>query len=142
MSVFGCSCRSECRFDCTLFAIVASIILGIVAAFLRIAAVITLTPAFLWVTLGVAVVYLAVTLVSVALLPDSAARRCICPVLTVLLTGIVGTVVASLVLLAITFAATSVVGAVFAGALLAFFFLTLTSTACLIKCIVRCFSAD
>ncbi len=142
MSIFGCCCRNECRSDCTTLAIVSSIIIGIVAAFLRIAAVITIAPAFLWVTFGIAVAYLAITLISASLIPNSGIRICICPVLSVLLTGILGTIIASLILLAISFTATSILGAVIVGALLAFFFLILTTTACLIKCIVKCFNTD
>ena len=49
----------NCKCNCTLFAIIAAAIIGIVAAFAQIAAVITVTPVFLWVALGIAVVYLA-----------------------------------------------------------------------------------
>ena len=57
------SCRC-CRVSCSVFAVVASLIIGIITAFLRITAVISLTPAFLWVLLGISVVYLAVTLIA------------------------------------------------------------------------------
>lgn len=130
------SCRS-CRTGCTVFAVVASLIIGIITAFLRITAAITLTPAFLWVLLGVSVVYLAVTLVSAAL----SRRGCcdsLCSIITVLLAGILGTVLLSIVLLAIEFVATSIIGAVLTGALLFFFFLTVTSTACLVRCFLNC----
>lgn len=130
------SCRS-CRPDCTLIAVVVSLILGIVTAFLKITAAITLTPAFLWVLLGIAVVYLAVTLVVGAV---SRNRCCegLCTIITALVVGIIGTIVLSIVLLAIEFAATSILGAVLAGALLFFFFLTVTSIACLVRCLFDC----
>lgn len=130
------SCRS-CRPDCTLIAVVVSLILGIITAFLRITAAITLTPAFLWVLLGIAVVYLAVTLIAGAV---SRNRCCegLCTVITALLAGIIGTIVLSIVFLAIEFAATSILGAVLAGALLFFFFLTVTSVACLVRCFFNC----
>ena len=80
-------CNCNCRYNCLLLSIIASLIIGVITAFLRITAVITVTPAFLWVSLGIAVVYLAINLISV-----SAFRRydvlpgCICPLLSVLLT--------------------------------------------------------
>lgn len=130
------SCRG-CRPSCVIIAGVASLIIGIITAFLRITAVITLTPAFLWVLLGIAVVYLAVTLISAA----GFGERCcndLCSIVTALLAGILGTILLSIVLLAIEFAATSIIGAVLAGALLFFFFLTVTSTACLVRCLFNC----
>jgi hypothetical protein len=42
------------------------------------------------------------------------------------------------VLLAIDFVATSIVGAIITGGLLAFLSLILTATACLIKCLANC----
>ena len=55
------SCRS-CKPGCVFIAIVVSLIVGIITAFLRITGAITLTPAFLWVILGISVSYLAVIL--------------------------------------------------------------------------------
>lgn len=130
------SCRS-CRPDCTVIAVVASFVIGIIAAFLTITATITLTPAFLWVLLGVSVVYLAVSLISAAL---SRNERCdgLCSIITALLVGVLGTILLSIVLLAIAFAATSIIGAILTGALLFFFFLVVTSTACLVRCFFNC----
>ena len=125
-------CRN--RFNCTAFAVIASLIVGVVTAFLRITGVITLTPVFLWVTLGVALVYLAVTLIAAAI------ARCgedNCRALPGLLLGALGTALLSVVLLAITFVATSFLGAFLSGALLFFFSLLLTSTACYIRCMAR-----
>lgn len=130
------SCRS-CRPGCTVIAVVVSLILGIITAFLRITAAITLTPAFLWVLLGIAVVYLAVTLISAALFRGGCCES-LCSIVNTLLTGIFGTVVISVVLLAVEFAATSLLGAFLTGALLFFFFLAVTSTACLVRCFLEC----
>lgn len=133
--MYGCNCR----ITCPLLAIVASIIIGIITAFLRITAVITLTPAFLWVVLGIAVVYLAITLLSAAIAQNSDTRLgCLCPILSALLTGILGAILLAIVLLAIEFVATSIIGAILTGALLAFLSLLITSTACLVKCLIRC----
>ena len=123
-----CNCR------CSLLSIAASIIIGVITAFLQITAVITVTPAFLWVVLGISVVYLAVLLASSS---KTCGARC-CGILSTLLTGILGAALVSVVLLGITFAATSFVGAIITGALLAFLSLILTSTACLIKCLTNC----
>ena len=129
----------NCRISCPLLAVAASIIIGVITAFLRITAVITLTPAFLWVVLGIAVVYLAVALISAALIGQrELTTGCLCPILSTLLAGILGAILLSIILLAIEFVATSIIGAILAGALLAFLSLLITSTACLVKCLVRC----
>ncbi len=128
-------CCCERRFDCITLSIVASLVIGVVAAFLRITAVITVTPAFLWVLLGVALVYIAVTLIGVSLNGNPA---CCCPALRAALAGALGTALFSIVLLGITFAATSVIGAIIVGLLLFFFALLITATVCYIKCIANC----
>lgn len=129
----------NCRISCPLLSVVASIIIGIIAAFLRVTAVITVTPAFLWVVLGIAVVYLAVLLVITATLDGPDARiGCLCPVLSTLLAGILGAILLAVVLLGIEFVATSIIGAILTGGLIAFLSLLITSSACLIKCFARC----
>lgn len=127
-----------CRSNCSVAAIVASIILGVIAAVLRTTAVITLTPAFLWVALGIAVLYLAINLIISKNYTGVAQKSCVCPVLTVLLTAILGTILTSAILLGITFVATSIIGAIITGAQIAFLFLIFAETACLIKCLARC----
>ena len=131
MSVTNC----PCRFNCTFWAIVASIAVGVVTAFLTIMGMIALTSAFLWVTLGIAVVYLAVGFATAA---SKQTTECCCSPLAAILIGVLGTALLSIVLLAISFPATSVLGAVLAGLLLFFLFLTLTATACYIRCLARC----
>ena len=130
------SCQS-CRLNCTLVAVAASVIIGVITAFLRITAAITLTPAFLWVLLGIAVVYLAVLVVSAAVMHRGVCE-CLCSIVSSVLAGILGTILLSVVLLGIEFVATSVIGAIIAGALLFFFSLTVTSTACLVRCLFSC----
>ncbi len=132
MSNYGTNCG--CRNYCTLFAVVASVIIGFITALLRITAVITVTPAFLWVLFGIAVVYLAVALLKTDSGSDNYASRCVCSALRVLLVGILGTILTSVILLGIEFAATSILGAIITGALLLFFSLAITSTACLVRC--------
>ena len=128
----------SCRFNCTLFAVIVSVIIGIVAALLNITALITVTPAFLWVLFGIAVVYLAVTLLASAFARGLGLRECVCRILNFLFAGILGTILTAVILLGITFAATSILGAVIVGLLLAFFTLMIVTTTCLIKCILGC----
>ena len=130
------SCRC-CKTSCTVIAIVTSLIIGIITSFLRITATITLTPAFLWVLLGIAVGYLAITLVSGAIFRKECCND-LRTIVTTLLVGILGTTLLSIVLLAIEFVATSIISAILTGGLLFFFFLTLTSTACLVRCFLNC----
>ena len=49
---------------CQPLVIFASVIIGIVAGIFRGIALITITPAFLWVVFGIAVVYLAILLLA------------------------------------------------------------------------------
>ncbi len=128
----------NCRNNCTSIAVVVSIIIGIITAFLRITGVITVTPAFLWVVFGIAVVYLAVVLATTAVIERECTNDCVCPTLSVLLIGILGTILLSVVLLAISFVATSIVGAIVTGLLLLFFSLTVGATACLARCLAKC----
>lgn len=127
-----CNCTG--RFNCTYAAVVASIAVGVITAFLTIMGVVTLTSAFLWVTLGIATVYLAVALIATAIAQCHIEH---CSALPALLFGVLGTVLFSIILLAVTFAATSVVGAIFAGILLFFLFLTFTATACYVRCLAK-----
>lgn len=127
MTIFGC------RNTCTSIAVVAGLIIGVVTAFLRIMAVITVTPAFLWVTFGIAIVYLATLLASALFLKGAADYSCTGKTVSTILIGILGTVLFSVVLLAIPFVATSIIGAIITGMLLFFFSLIITATACLVK---------
>ena len=136
----NCSCG--CRINCTILAVIASVIIGVIATVLRITAVITVTPAFLWVLFGIAVVYLIATLVVSPYLKAVTPGRCLCTVLPLQLLGILGTILTSVILLGITFVATSIPGAIITGLLLLFFTLIVTSTACLIKCIANCDNVD
>jgi hypothetical protein len=134
MALFNCCCKR----DCTLLAVIASLILGIVAAFLQITAVITVTPAFLWVALGIAVVYLGVLVVTTGLSRRSERRLCLCNALDTVLTGILGTILFSVVLLAVGIVATSVVSAILVGLLVASFTLLIAGTVCIIRNLFAC----
>ena len=134
MALFNCSCRR----DCTLLALIAGVILGIVGAFLQITGTITVTTAFLWVALGIGVGYLAVLLIAAALTRRAERRFCLCDSLAGVLTGILGAILFSIVLLAVGIVATSVVSAVLVGLLVASLTLTFGGTACLIRCLADC----
>lgn len=136
MALINCECESKCR--CTLWAVIASVIIGVVAAFLQITGIITVGDTFLWVVLGIAVVYLAVVLIAAALARNYDGCRCKCNVLTALLAGILGSVLLSVILLAVGITATSVVSAILVGLLLLSFSLLIASTACYIRCLSDC----
>jgi len=134
MSIVNCGKRR----DCSGIALIASLIIGIIAAFLQITAVITLTPVFSIVAFGIAIVYLAVTLLAASRSEGTTECNGYCTSLNVTLIGILGTILFSVILLAITFAATSVIGAIVVGALFFFFSLMITTIACLAKCLASC----
>ena len=127
-----CSCNN--RRDCTLLAVIVSAIIGIVAAFLQITGGITVAPVFLWVAFGIAVVYLGIT---AAVLRGNLRSHC-CRSVAATLIGILGTILFSLVLLAVGIVATSIVSAVLVGLLVGFLALVFTGTACLILCQTGC----
>ena len=134
MSNFSCNCSCNRGSICPLISIAVSVIVGIITTLLTITATITVTPAFLWVLLGIAVVYLAVNLIATSLFGCRRRCRCIGTPLSLVLIGILFTILLAIILLGIEFAATSVLGAIITGLLLLFFTLFITSTACLIRC--------
>lgn len=126
-----------CKRDCAVAAIVASIIVAVVGVALSFMGTITVAPAFYWVTLGIAVVYLAVLLLA-SFLGNCYGKNCLCAGFTTLIAGILGTSLLSLVLLGTAVAAATPIGAVLNGLLLGFLALILTSVACIIKCAGGC----
>lgn len=129
MSLF--CCNNRCR--CTTAAILVSLIVGIVAAFLQITAVIAIAPLFLGISFGVAVLYLAILFLGAALRRGHEECDCCCPALNTILVGILGTILFSLVLILVDVAAASVIGAILVGLLAFFFSLIFTATACLVR---------
>lgn len=132
------NCRCSQRSDCAIISVIIAIFVGIITSFLQFSATITLTSAFLWVTFGIGVVYLPIILLLSTIQKSGEVKNCICQIITVTLIGIIGLILLSLVLLGITFAQTSIIGAIFAGLLLAFFTLTIISISCLVRCLVNC----
>lgn len=131
-----CSCRYKC--NCVIAALIVSLIIGIVTAFLQITAVITVTPVFLWVLFGIAVGLLAVLLLSSSMQNRAAGCMDQCSILDVVLLGILSTILFAMVLLAVGIVATSVVSAILVGLLLFSFSLALTALACYLRCILSC----
>lgn len=135
MSICGCNCRNRC----VLLAIGVSILAGILGAFLQITGTFTVTPVYLIVAFGIAVAALGVLVVSMALL-----RRCVgdclCAGLNAVLAGIVGTVLFSVIGLLVGIVATGAASAVLVGLVAGFFALTVTSGACLVRCLADCAS--
>ncbi len=136
MSNFGCNCG--CRWSCTAVAVVVSVIVGIIAAFLQISAVLAVTPMLLWVAFGVAVVYLGLLVLATALIRRREQEVCRCEALNGVLAGILGTILFAVVLLVVDVAAAGVVGAILVGLLALFFTLTLTGSACIVRCFADC----
>lgn len=131
-----CGCKLKC--GCVVWALIASAIVGVLAAFLQITGAITVTPAFLWVALGVAVVYLAVVTVTTALARSRYTCSNLCAALNALLVAALGAALLAVVLLAVGITATSVVSAILVGLLLFFLALLLTATACYVRCLADC----
>lgn len=124
-------CRKCNSNECLIIAIASSIVVGIVAGILAATGIITITPAFLWVVFGIAIGYLAIAFIV------SSLRRFDTPysarsIIGLFLAGVFTTILISLVLLGVTFAATSPVAAVLAGLLLAGFWLIITSVGCIV----------
>ncbi len=127
-----CNTNPDCRLSCRKLSILVSVVVAIIAAILRYTAVITITSVFSWTIFGIAVVYLGILL---AVSPFIQSFYCVRPVLARLRISIPATILASLLLLGISFAATSIISAIITGALFLFFSLTILSVSCLIKCI-------
>ncbi|MBE6563295.1 MAG: hypothetical protein E7660_06120 [Ruminococcaceae bacterium] len=135
-------CKIGCNLRCFLTAIIASLLIGVVGAVLRFTAVINVTPAFLWVLFGIGIALLAVLFLTAAFAGSGRVRACLCADTGYLLTGILGTVLTSVILLGVPFVATSVLGTVITGALLFFFAFTVATLACTVKCLTDCDCCD
>lgn len=129
MALFRC----ECKCACTGWAVIASLAIGVVTAFLRFAGVVTLAPVALIVAFGIGVGFLAIALLVAALACPACKVEGDCPIATAVLTGALGTVLFSLVLLAVPFEATSILGALLTGVLAYAFSQMLAATACWVK---------
>lgn len=124
-------CRKCNKNECLIIAIAASVLVGIVTAILTATEIIILTPAFLWVVFGIAVGYLAIAFIVISLrrfdTPYSARS-----LIVAFIAGVLGTILLSLVLLAVALVQTSAIFAVLAGLLLFSFSLFITAIACIV----------
>lgn len=128
-------CDRKC--DCLGIAGFVGVIIGILTAFLRITAEITVPSVFLWVAFGIGVGFIGLELLGIALSRKRTDCECIENALNVSLISALGTVLFSLILLAVEFAIASVVGAIITGLLFLSFSLLLISTVCLIRCLAK-----
>ena len=129
-----------CRFNCTLFSLIAAVILGVVAAFVQISGAVTVTTLFLWTALAIGVVSAWVLVAAAALARRGTAPNC-CAAVNGLLAGILGTILFATVLLAVGVTATSVISAILVGILVFFLTLTFGNTACYVRCLSACENA-
>ena len=132
----ACCCNYKC--NCTLAALVVSLILGVISAFLQITGVITVTTVFLWVLFGIAVGLLGILVLASAIQERNCGCSERCSTLNTVLAGVLGTILFTVILLAVGITATSVVSAILVGLLILSFSLTLTALACHIRCAFRC----
>lgn len=133
MSRISCSCN----YDCSLLGLIASVIIGVVAAFLTFTGTIAVTVPLLWVIFGIGAGYLGLSLLAAPFV-SRRGSSCKCSRLNGLLTGALGSILTAIILLLVTFAATSVLGAIITGLLFFFFTLTIAGSACFTKCIFDC----
>ncbi len=136
MSLINCNCKT----NCTGLGIIVSLISGIVALVLTLTGIITISTLFAWIAFGIAVGLAIITFLVSAFSNDNEKRerRCVCRALTALQAGLLGTILTSLVLLAVGFVATSIIGAIVYGIFVFFFILIITSLICLTRCLASC----
>ena len=131
-----CCCKTKC--DCTIIAVIASVITGIITAFLNFSASIAVPQFVLWILFGVALGFLAISLIIAPFICRKEGGECLCTSLTALLTGVFGTVLAALVLVLVDLAASGLLASLVTGLLFGFFALTITSAGCIVKNLFGC----
>ncbi|MBQ8541836.1 MAG: hypothetical protein IJ435_10260 [Clostridia bacterium] len=129
----NCSCRQNCMG----IGVLVSIVIGIIAGFLAASGMLAVSTPFLWALFAIGVVSLGL-LLTLTVVSSARSLRCICNSLSLLLTGILGTLLVSVILLVIDIATASIIGAIITGLLFLFFALLITSSACLLRCIADC----
>lgn len=127
----------SCRFTCTGLAVILSVIVGIVTALLTVTGTVVVSPVFLLVAIGIAVVALVLLFLG-AVFGNLGCAACRSAAVNTLLAGIIGAIITGVILLAVGFAATSILGAIITGLLLAFLTLIFASAACFIRCAADC----
>lgn len=127
----------SCRFSCTGVAAVISAIVGVVTALLTVTGTITIAPLFFTVAAATAAGAL-VLLFLAAVFGRFGCSCCLQNSIVAVLIGALGVLATTAVLTSVVFAATSILGAVITGLLLAFLSLIFVSYACLIRCLTDC----
>ena len=130
----------SCKFNCTLTAIIASLVAGVATTLLVVTSSLVLTPVILWVFGGIGLAFLLLSYAGAIFNCSRNVCGCCFPFKAVL-TGAIGTIIGSAVLLLVDLAATGIVSALLSGVTIFFFILTLTGAACFAKCHAGC-SAD
>ena len=127
----------NCRFSCTAVAAVLSVIAGIVTALLTVTGTIVVAPVFFLLAVSIAVVALVLLFLG-AVFGRLGCSDCRRNGINTILVGIIGALISGIILIAVGFAATSIIGAILTGFLLAFLTLIFVSTACFIRCAIDC----
>jgi len=127
----------SCKISCTAVAAFLAVVAGIVTALLTVTGTIVVAPVFYLVAVSIAVVALILLYLGAVFgkLGCSCCRR---SAINTILVGVIGALIAGIILIAVGFAATSIIGAILTGFLLAFLTLIFVSTACLIGCVIDC----
>ena len=127
-----------CKCSCTVVSVVISLIVGVIAAFLQITGVFTLTPTALVVVAAIAAVYLGALVLTTLLQGRCDRARGCCSALNTLVVSLLGTILLAALLLAVGITATSVISAILVGILIGFVSLALLVSACLVRCLTAC----
>ncbi len=131
-----CGCRPKC--ECSVIAAIVSAVVGIAVAFLNFSGTIVVPQVILWVFLGVALGFLAISFLAAAVRRSCEKSGCLCSALTTLFAGVFATVLLSLVLLVFDIVAAGILGSLITGLLFGAFTLTVTSVACIVKTLFGC----
>lgn len=123
----------SCRFSCSGIALLLSAVVGVVTALLTVTGTVIVEPLFLIVATSVAAGFVAVTYIA-ALLRNQTCSICKCTTIKTLLIGAIGALLTGILLLAVTFPATSILGAVITGFYLAFLTLIFAQSTCYATC--------
>ncbi len=126
-----------CRFSCTAVAAVLALIAGIVTALLTVTGTIVVAPVFFLVAVSVAAVALVLLYLG-SVFGRLGCTECQRNAINTILVGIIGALIAGIILIAVGFAATSIIGAILTGFLLVFLTLIFVGTACFIRCATYC----
>ena len=135
------NCTCECRWNCAAIGIIISLIVGVVGAIILATTTPVIPVAIYWGTLVTALVFLAVTLIVTAITRLVGTASCLCNTLPTLLSGIIGTIILSIVVLVINIATITLPLAILLGVLIAFAGIMLSGLVCLTTCIAGCSSA-